>query len=127
MEITVDYFGFSVVDNGKKVASVQLVQLTKDDPTLSLAFSFAEGIRKETEMLIKSFCEKQKNLVYRIIASPTKEGYDLSLLYLNGTYQKVATLNYGQLLILNDFLDHTTEIEQYVSEHIRESFMICPC
>ncbi len=127
MEITVDRFGFSVLENGKKIASIQLVQLTKNDPTLSLAFSFVEGVDQKTQMLIKSFCEKQKNLVYRVIASPTEKGHDLSLLYLNGTYRKVAILHYGKLEIIADFLPFTVEIERYVHENIIGNFTVCPC
>jgi hypothetical protein len=120
MEITVNYFGFSVVENGKELAYIQLVQN-------GMSISFKEELDIKIKTMITSLCENKKDKVYRIITSSTKTGYDVYLLYLNGSYQKVAELNYAQLLILHEFLVHTTEIEQYVNEHILENFMICPC
>jgi len=120
MEIIVDGFGFSVVENRKKLASIQLVQNY-------MTLSFTEEVDEENKNLIRLLCENKKNEVYRIIASSTKKGYDLCFLYLNGNYQKVAELNYGQLLVLNEFLVYTTEIEQYANENILENFTVCPC
>jgi hypothetical protein len=120
MEIIGNYFGFSAVENGKELAYIQLVQN-------GMSISFKEELDIKTKTKITSLCENQKDKIYRIITSSTKKGYDVCFLYLNGTYQKVAQLNYGQLLIFNEFSNQTTEIEKYVNEHIRESFMICPC
>lgn len=120
MEIIVDRFGFSVVENGKKLASIQLVQN-------HMTLSFTEGVDEENKNLIRLLCESQKDVAYRIIASATKKGYDLCFLYLSGIYQKVATLNYGELEIVERYSGFTAEIEQYANENIFENFTVCPC
>ncbi len=120
MEIIVDRFGFSVVENEKKLASIQLVQN-------HMTLSFTEGVDEEKRSLIGFLCESQKDVTYRIIASSTKKGYDLYFLYLSGIYQKVATLNYGELEVIELYSGFTTEIEQYANENILENFTICPC
>ena len=120
MEIIGNYFGFSAVENGKELAYIQLVQN-------GMSISFKEECDTDIKTKITSLCETQKDKIYRIITKSTKKGYDVCFLYLNGKYKKVAQLNYGQLLVFNECSEYTTEIEKYVSEHIRESFIICPC
>jgi hypoxanthine phosphoribosyltransferase len=120
MEIVKKNFGFSVVEDQKELAYLQLIQTR-------ISIEYKETVSEEKKLQIVQFCEQRKKHVYKFISKPTSKGHEIGVLYLNGDYFKVAELNYGKLEILEPFSNLTTEIECYVNENILENFTVCPC